>query len=136
MTIVDDVARSISTVWTPATLGIAWIAGTLLGAIFLAYIARRPAYVSDASPAWVAFAVAIASILAGAVFYAGQIIVDPLEDVAARLISRFSVWVLYSIAMAFGTWLGLVLRNRRHRRRIRARAVSELGPVASDQPAE
>lgn len=121
-----DLVSIMTTVWTPQTLIVATIAGFTLGAVVLAYLTDLPAYASDATPIEVAVGVAVSAIIAGAVFYAGQIIVDSQEDLAVRLVSRFGVWVFYSVAMAGGTAVGLAVRRHARHRRLRALALEEV----------
>jgi hypothetical protein len=117
----DDVLTALTTVWTVPTLVVAALGGLFLGLLVLGHIAQTPSYASDASPLEVAVAIAVSSILAAAVFYAGQAASDPLEDVSARLFSRFGVWCVYSLGMGVGAYVRLSIGNRLHRRKVRAR---------------
>lgn len=126
MTFVETFLDALTTVWTPEALGVALAAGLVVGVLALARVAELPTYASDASPTEIAVALAVTSIIAGAVFYSGQAIVDSREDVPARLLSRFGVWCVYSLGMAGGTWLSLTRALVVRRSRIRHTAEVEV----------
>lgn len=117
---------AITTVWTPETIIVATVAGFLLGVLVVGKITSLPSYVSDATALEVAIGLAITGILAGAVFYVGQALVDVAEDIPARLLSRFSVWCIYVLAMAVGTGIRVAVDRQNRRRLLLDRARSEV----------
>lgn len=128
----------LTTVWTPTAVGVAVGAGFALGFLFLGYLGGLPTYASEATPAEVFRVVVAGACLAGAVFYLGQSLVDPTA--ADRVVSRFGLWVVYSITMAFGTFLRLsiddALRARRHTTTAREAVASDVADVAARQSAD
>jgi hypothetical protein len=122
----SEFLQALTTVWTGPALLVAAGGGLLIGFVVLGGIARLPTYVSSATPAQVGLAVSVFSIVAAAVFYLGQASVDTAEDIPARLLSRFSVWCIYSAGMGLGTWLRLRLEQWRHGHRVRTQATLEV----------
>lgn len=123
----SELVALITTVWTPAGTAVAAIAGLMLGVLVLGYLATLPTYVSEATPLEAGGIVVLASSLAGAVFYAGQIVVAVgADDVPDRLVSRYGLWVLYSVAMGAGTWARLAWALYRRGRHVHEQAVTEV----------
>ena len=96
-------------VWSPDAILTALIGGATLGLLVVARF-ENPRFGALDTVA----VTAMVAILAGFVFYAGQAVETYFADGithAWRVVSRFGLWVLFSLAMAIGTGLSV----RRHR---------------------
>lgn len=113
----------LSTVWTPAAVISAVVGGLGIGYFVLGQILRDPRYSSgQASPRDVWRLVVRGAALVGFGFYIGQVVATSFEaggDFGWRVISRFLLWLLYSLLLAVGAaWS---IRNDDHDRYLQAR---------------
>jgi hypothetical protein len=125
--------EELTAVWTPLSIGVALLSGSLLGFLVLGRFAADPAYASGtASPLEVAILSAVLTAAAGLVFYGGQIGTSWIGGDTAwtRVVSRYGIWIAYSIAIGVGLWVRLHRHLARKHADIHDRAVSE---VAADQ---
>lgn len=100
-------------VWTPLSIVAAILSGLVVGYFLVGRFASDPAYASGiAGPVDYALITAVLSIAIGMIFYSLQILTSFIGGDTAwtRVVSRFGLWVLYALAIGFGTWL----RLRRH----------------------
>jgi hypothetical protein len=96
-------------VWTPASVLTALIGGGALGLLIVSRF-ENPRFDALETVA----VMVIIGMLAGLVFFAGQAVETYYSDGPAfawRVISRFGLWGLFVVAMAFGTGLGVRFRR-------------------------
>lgn len=122
-------AAQLTEVWAPLTVGIALISGFLFGFGILGLFAVDPQYATrDVEPleasAWTAATIAAI----GLVFYGGQVLTAYLDgDIQwTRIVSRYAIWVFYSVAIGAGLWLRIHRHLRRKAAEVHERAVTEL----------
>lgn len=124
----SDLVAALFGVWTPAVLTAAVASGLAFGFAILGPIARWPLFSSMAATAvQTAVLVAVAGVLAGIVFYVGQVTGahadgDPLWW---RIASRASIWGLYAICVGIGAGLSVAHDNHRRTERARRQALQE-----------
>lgn len=104
------------------------LAGLAVGIEVLGPVLRHPSFSSRiASPASYATMVGVLAALTGLAFYAGQVagaIADG-DPLWWRVASRYTLWLLYSVALALGSWVSLVAHQRRRHRVAHQRAAAE-----------
>ena len=117
-------------VWTPLSIAVAMLSGLGLGYVLVGRFAVDPAYASgEASALEYAATTAVTAIAAGLIFYGGQILTSYIGGDTAwtRVVSRYGIWVAYSVAIGLGLWLRLRRHVARKRYEAHERAVRELG---------
>lgn len=96
----------LASVWTPASLVSAIVGGVGIGYFVIGQILRNPRYSSgQASAVDVAKLVIGSAAIVGATFYVGQILstfFEAGENLAWRIISRFTLWLLYALCLGVG----------------------------------
>lgn len=67
------------------------------------------------------------AIAVGAVFYVGQAAASILDGDPGwpRIVTRFTIWVVFCVAMGVATYLRLVWHTEQRHREARARAIRE-----------
>lgn len=116
-------------VWNLASVVFAIFAGTLLGALAVGHYASDPSYASgQATPVDYAVLVGVMTTAVGLVFFGFQVLGSFLDDdpLWTRVVSRFGLWVVYSVAIGVGTWARLRWHAQRKRAEVHARADHEL----------
>lgn len=125
--------EELTAVWTPLSLGVAVLSGALLGYVVLGRFAADPAYASGiASPLEVAVLTFVLTAAAGLIFYGGQIGTSWIGGDTAwtRVVSRYGIWLAYSVAIGVGLWIRLHRHLARKHAEVHDRAVSELADEA------
>lgn len=119
----------LSEVWRPLDIGIAALEGLLFGLLLVGRFAANPAYASGvARPSEYGGIIALMTAASGAIFYGGQILATYAagDQGWTRVVSRYGIWVVFSLAIGLGTWI----RLRRHLAQkvveVHDRAVSEI----------
>lgn len=123
-----DALAILTTVWTPATVGVAVIGGLTLGYLLLGYLAELPAYATQARPAQLARTILGSAVVVGFVYYVGQAgagVIDGSPD-WDRVISGFGLWSLYAIGMAVGLYARLTRHYARRHQANDTRAHAEI----------
>ena len=116
-------------VWTPLSTWAAVVSGFLMGFLVIGYFASDPTYASTSTtPARVGVLTAVLVLALGMVFYGLQIFGSYLDGDTTwtRVVSRFGLWVLYGLAIGFGTWVRLQRHLARKHVEVHDRAVHEL----------
>jgi hypothetical protein len=116
-------------VWSPLSVLAAAIPGFLLGYLLLGRFAADPAYASgDATPLDYGVLTAILTAATGLIFYGFQIITSLVDGDThwTRVVSRYAIWVLYSLAIGIGLWLRLHRHIAARHAAAHERAVAEL----------
>lgn len=119
----------ISSVWTPLSVSVAVGSGLALGFVLLGRFAADPTYASGkSSPLESAILAIVLTAAIGLVFYGGQIATSWVggDTGWVRVMSRYGIWLAYSIGIGVGLWLRLHHHLARRRSDAHARAVSEL----------
>lgn len=120
-------------VWTPAGVISAIAGGLGIGYFVIGQILRNPRYSSgQASPFESGRLVALAGAIVGATFYVGQTLSTLLEesggvDLAWRVVSRFALWLLYSLCLGIGAAFAELRDDRERYLVARDRAQRQLG---------
>ena len=130
--VVAELIELLTLVWTPATVLTAVVTGLAIGFVVLGYLGSTPTYAADGTPGQVGRIVAFGGALAGLVFYVGQAAATYAEDDpnAQRIVSRYMLWVLYSMGMGLGTYLRLEAIARKRHKDVHQQAVDELRPLS------
>lgn len=117
-------------VWNLASILFAICAGVGLGALAVGHYASDPAYASgEATSAEYGVLVGFLAIAIGLVFFGFQVLATYLDGDPhwTRVVSRFGVWVVYSVAIGLGTGMRLTWHTSRKHAEAHARAEQELG---------
>lgn len=118
----------LSEVWRPLDIGFAVIEGLLFGYIVVGRFAADPTYASGlAEPREIAWITAWSTAAAGFLFFGGQILASFLGHDASwtRVVSRYGIWVVFSVAVGIGIFVRLVRHMRRKHAEVHDQAVSE-----------
>lgn len=105
------------TLWTfsaiLAALGVGLFIGLAVALFPIMVGARRSASLLTPTRTGIVLALLVAWV--GSAFYAGQAIDSYLaaDPGLPRVISRWTIWLLFSLAVGIGCWLGLSIRSRR-----------------------
>lgn len=121
---------SLLVVWSPTTLIVAVLAGLGVGYWIVGRIASDPVWVAGtATPRGLGILTILLAVAIGLVFYAGQTAATWAEndDAWPRVVSRFGLWVVYSVFLGLGTWRRVADHLEARRTAARLRAKSELG---------
>lgn len=116
-------------VWNEYTILFAICAGISLGYLVVGHYASDPAYASgEATSVEYGVLVATLAVAIGLVFFGFQVIATFIEGdpLWTRVVSRFGIWVVYSVAIGLGTGIRLTRHTRRKRAETHARAEHEL----------
>lgn len=120
---------ALTEVWTPLSVALAVISGLAVGVILVGRYAANPAYASGvASPAEYASLAGIMGLAIGVIFYGGQILTSYLggDTEWTRVVSRFGIWAMYSLAIGLGTWIRIRRHIARRRAAVHDQAVAEV----------
>lgn len=123
------ILEMITEVWNPASLLFAAVAGLLLGWFAVGRYASDPVYASgQASPREYGVLVALMAIAVGLVFFGFQVLGTYIDGDPAwtRVVSRFFIWMLYCVAIGFGTTWRLQFHANRRKTIAHERAVEKL----------
>lgn len=118
----------LTAVWTPLAMLIALGEGLLFGYVLIGRFAVDPAYATRvARPLEYGALTALMTAAAGLVFYAGQILASYLGGDTAwtRVVSRYGIWVAFSVAIGFGMWVRLHRHLARKHAEVHDRATSD-----------
>lgn len=118
-------------VWSTPVLVAAGIAGMTFGYLALGYAIRNPLFTSGlASPRQNALLAICLAVAGGGFFYLSQIAGSYLagDPLWWRVASRFTVWVVFCLALGLGAYLAA--RHDRIRRAARARDRAMQAPLA------
>jgi hypothetical protein len=129
--VIADLVHLITEVWMPSTVLAAAGTGFAIGVLVLGYLGSVPTYAADGTPGQVGRVVAFGGALAGLVFYVGQAAATYADDDpnVSRIVSRFGLWVLYSLGMGLGTYVRLAHIARKRRKQVHQLALEELAPM-------
>ncbi len=117
-------------VWSPLSILAALVSGLIVGYLLVGRFASDPAYASGVStPIEYGIVAAVLAAALGAIFYGLQIATSWFGGDTAwtRVVSRFGLWALYSVAIGIGTWIRLNRHIARKHAEAHERAVAELG---------
>lgn len=123
--IVDQVLS----VWNPATVAFALVAGFLLGFLAVGRYAADPAYASgEASPSEYGVLVTVLAGATGLVFFSFQILGTYLDGdpLWPRVLGRLAIWFIYCAAIGAGTATRLTWHVDRKHAEARENATREL----------
>ena len=122
----------LSEVWTPISIGFAIVAGVGFGYFLVGWVASTMTWASGlATPGGVSWlAVSLVSTV-GLLFYGGQVWTSYLVGDTAwtRVVSRFVLWLLYSLAIGVGTWIRIRHLTDLKTEAARQRAVGEMHQI-------
>jgi len=116
-----DLVIAISDTWTVATIVVAVAAGLGVGYLMLGKLASNPAYASQyLTSRSVGILVIVTALFSGGAFYIGQIVATAAEGDGgwARILSRYGLWIIYSIALGIGTSFRLDKYSKRRMKKI------------------
>lgn len=117
-------------VWTPATAIAAIVGGLGFGYVFTAAIIRTALFASLAIPARVgAVLMGLLMMGAGILFYLGQVAATIAggDSQWPRVLSRFTLWLVYAIFLAVGTYFAARRDEQRRHAWARETAQREVG---------
>lgn len=125
-----DPVTELLTVWSPATIIGAVVAGFGVGYWMVGKVAADPTWTSPSvSARGIGLLVILLSLAAGLLFFVGQAAATYAEGDTnwPRVVSRSGIWCVYAVFLGIGTWRRVADHIAARKAAARIRAERELG---------